>query len=62
MDGQAGISQIDVNRGLRDRLGRNQAAETSVRQAAQLTLAVALNDLQDLARSRFTTQPDDSRR
>lgn len=55
MDAQASIARIDVNRGLRDRLGRNRAAGTSGRQAVELTLAV--NDLQDLARSRFATQP-----
>jgi hypothetical protein len=53
MNEQVGTSQIDLNRGLRDRLGRTRAAGTSLRQDAELTLAV--NDLQDLARSRFAT-------
>jgi hypothetical protein len=52
MNEQVGTSQIDLNRGLRDRLGRTRAG-TSLRKDAELTLAV--NDLQDLARSRFAT-------
>jgi hypothetical protein len=56
MDEQVGTSQIDPNRGLRDRLGRTRAG-TSLRKDAELTLAV--NDLQDLARSRLATHPRD---
>lgn len=51
MDAQGRITQVDVNRGLRDRLDRNRAAGTSIRQAVELAMAV--NELQDLARSRF---------
>lgn len=60
MDALATLSQIDVNRGLRDRLDRNRAAGTSASQAAELTMAV--NDLQELARSRFSTHPGDPHR
>ena len=55
MELQASIAQIDVNRALRDRLGRERTAATTVRQASELTMAV--NDLQDLARNRLETQP-----
>ncbi len=56
MDGHARITRVDANRGLRDRLGHDRAGGTSV-QDAELTLAVS--DLQDLARHRSTTRPDD---
>jgi hypothetical protein len=59
MEAQAQIGQVDVNRGLRDRLGRNRASGASVRQDAELMLAV--NDLQDLARNRFGAQADGAR-
>ncbi len=55
MDLPASITQIDVNRGLRDRLGRKRTGGNAIRQAAELTMAV--NDLQDLARNRIETQP-----
>ena len=57
MDALATVARIDVNRGLRDRLDRNRASGTSASQAAELTIAV--NDMQDLARSRFATRPGD---
>jgi hypothetical protein len=60
MVGQAGSSQIDVNQALRERLGRARAGGTWARQATELSLAV--NDLQDLARSRFAPNGDDLRR
>ena len=57
MDRQASTMQLDVNRGLRDRLDRNRASEASSEETAQQTLAEALNDLQDLARTRLATHP-----
>ncbi len=59
MEARTTVPRIDLNRGLRDRLGRVETAGRSVRQA-ELTLAV--NDLQDLVRSRFATQPADLQR
>ncbi len=56
MGGQSSISRNDVNRGLRDRIHR--VAETSDQQPAGITLALTLNDLHELARRRFPTQPD----
>ena len=55
MDVQGRIAPLDVNKALRDRLGRNRTAATSIRQAAELEMAV--NELQDLARSRFADPP-----
>ncbi len=60
MDGQPSIARNDVNRGLRDRIHR--VGEASNPQPAGLTLAVTLNDLNDLhelARLRFPTRLDD---
>jgi hypothetical protein len=51
MDVQRTIAQIDLNRGLRDRLGDQIESDASVDHAAELTLAV--KDLQDLVRSRL---------
>jgi hypothetical protein len=59
MGEQAGRSQMDVNRGLRDRLGNARAGGTWDRQAAERNSAV--NDLQDLARSRMAAASDERR-
>jgi hypothetical protein len=60
MDQQTGTPRIDRNRAIRDRLGHKRTARTTVRLDAELNLAV--NDLQDLARSRFAPQHGDHRR
>jgi hypothetical protein len=59
MNEQAGTSQMDVNRGLRDRLGHARSGGTWARQAAERISAV--NDLQDLARSRITSDAQERR-
>ncbi len=51
MDEPITFSQIDTNRGLRDRLSDSTATGTSVDHAAEVTLAV--KGLQDLAKSRL---------
>jgi hypothetical protein len=60
MDESTATPETDVDRALRDRLSRKRAVRTSVWEDAELNLAV--NDLQDLARSRFATNPDEARR
>jgi hypothetical protein len=60
MNAQARIRRVDVNRGLRDRLGRNRAAGESVRPTAEGS-TLTVTDLQSLVRSRFATKPANRR-
>jgi hypothetical protein len=51
MEQQTATSPRDRNRAIRDRLGHKRTARATVRLDAELNVAV--NDLQDLARSRL---------
>jgi hypothetical protein len=59
MDQQTRTAPRDRNRAIRDRLGHKRTARTTVLLDAELNVAV--NDLQDLARSRLAPHRGDPR-